>query len=158
MRVLGISIGTRSNGTAVLNGAELEAAQIHSFNERWSKGKIAAIIAIFDRYTQKHAIEKIVVKTPKSSHYTLALKQLIKAIDTYVKSQGCMLEYTTIEHIKAAEPAIKTRRHIREFVVAKYPELIHEMRKDIKNKQPYYMKLFEATIVADISTRTTDDR
>lgn len=157
MRVLGISIGTRSNGVAVLNGSELEAAQVHSLNERWSKGKIAAIIAIYDKYTRKYNIDKIVVKAPKSSHFTLALKQLIKAIDEYVKQQGCLVEYTTIEKIKTAEPTIKNRRHIREFVVTKYPELIHEMRKDIKNKQPYYMKLFEATIVADICNRMRDD-
>lgn len=156
MRLLGISIGTRSNGIAVLNGNELEAAQVHSLNERWSKGKIVAIIAIYDKYTRKYSIDKIIVKSPKSSHFTLALKQLIKAIDAYVKQQGCLVEYTTIEKIKAAEPTIKNRRHIREFVVAKYPELIHEMRKDIKNKQPYYMKLFEATIVADIGNRVDD--
>ncbi len=152
MPVLGISIGTRRNGVAVIRGSELESAQIHSICGKWSSKKREAFIGVFRRYVSRYCIDTIVIKIPKQSHFTLALKQLIRAVDEYVKKQGCLIEYTTIENIKHAEPSIKNRNHLREFVVSRYPELAHEKNRDIRNKQPYYMKLFEATIVAHIES------
>lgn len=146
--ILGISLGTRTNGIAIINGKELEVAHVHAFNERWSKVKLAAIMAVYDRYVREHAVRSIVVKIPKSSHLSLAIKQLIRAIDAYIKKQGCLVEYTTITKIKAKEPGVKNKRELWNLVVERYPMLIHEMRREVKNRQPYYTKLFEAVIVA----------
>jgi hypothetical protein len=157
MVVLGISIGTRRNGIAVIKKEQLEIAQIHSLNERWSKSKIAAIVSQYDKYVRQFEVSKIIIKVPKPSHFSLALKQLLKAVDTYVKKQGCLVQYITIKDIKTAQPSIRVRRDLRTFVVDKYPVLIHEMNKDIKNRQPYYMKLFEAVVIADISIRTESE-
>lgn len=150
MVVMGISIGTRLNGIAVIAGNEFEAAQMFSICGRWSPKKIDGFLRVYKRYIRRHRVSIVVIKIPKPSHFTLALKQLIRAVDTYVKKQGCLIEYTTIEQIKKAEPSIKNRNDVREFVVATYPELLLTKHKDIQNKQPYYMKLFEATIVAHI--------
>lgn len=161
MRVLGVSIGTRRNGVAVISGTELEVAHIHSICGRWSNKKAVAFLNLYKRYVKRYRITTVIIKIPKPSHFTLALKQLIRLIDQYVKSQGCLIEYMTIEQIKEQEPFIKNRTHLRERVVERFPELLHEKHKDIQNKQPYYMRLFEAVLVADIQSRSnlsnTDD-
>lgn len=100
MTVLGISFGTRRNGVAVLSGTELFAAQVHSICGKWSPKKRDAFIGIFRRYIRHYQISKVIIKVPKKFHFTLGLKQLIAALDSYVKSQGCLIAYTTIEQIK----------------------------------------------------------
>lgn len=150
--ILGISLGTRHNGLAVVQGKQLEAAQVHSFNARWSKSKLNAILSLYDRYVREYHIHKMIVKIPKASHLSLAIKQIIRAIDMYVKQQGCLVEYTTITKIKSSELKIKNKRDLRKIVVELYPMLIYEMQKEIKNQQPYYTKIFEATIAAHIES------
>ncbi|SJZ77790.1 hypothetical protein SAMN04488132_104227 [Sediminibacterium ginsengisoli] len=152
MRVLGISIGTRRNGFAVIADNVLEVAHVRSRRDRWSPKKLQSLLTLYTRYIRRHHITNIVVKTPKHSHFTAALKQLIKALETYAKERGCLVQLTTIEHIKSQEPSIKNRNHLREFVVATYPKLVDKKDKDIKNRQPYYMKMFEATIVAHLES------
>ena len=154
MAVLGISIGTRRNGIAVIRAGQLEAAKMHSLVDRWSPHKSKAILATYDKYVQRYSVRTIVVKTPKASHFTLAIKQLIRELNAYVLKQGCLIEYKTIEHIKAAEPSIKNRNKIFHLVVEKYPLLSRELRMETKNKHPYYyMKMFEAVIVAHLHIR-----
>lgn len=158
MPILGVSIGTRRNGVAVIGNGELKEAQIHSFNERWSKRKIAAIVAIFEKYIHQYNIRTIVIKPPKKSHYSLAIKHLLTAIDAYVKSKGCLVDYMNITQIKQHEPAIRNKTQMREIVVQKYPLLKREFLKDIRNRQPYYVKLFEAATIADIVDRRRCDQ
>jgi hypothetical protein len=158
MPILGISIGTRRNGIAIIVTGELKEAQIHTFNERWSKWKLAAIVAIFARYIQQYHIEQVVIKPPKYSHYSLSLKHLLKAVDAYVKSKGCLVEYMNLPQIKQHEPEIRTKLHLRELVVSRYPILKQEFIKDSRNRQPYYVKLFEAVMVADITDRKRCDQ
>jgi hypothetical protein len=158
MPILGISIGTRRNGIAVIDTGELKEAQIHTFNERWSKWKLAAIVSIFRRYMQQYNIEQVIIKSPKQSHYSLALKHLIAAVDAYVKSKGCLVEYMDFSQIKQHEPDIRNKLHLRELVVSRYPVLKREFIKDSRNRQPYYVKLFEAVVVADITDRKRCDQ
>lgn len=99
MPTIGISIGTRRNGIAVIKNRKLRTAQVHTLNERWSKHKLAAFISLYDRYIQQYNVSVVVVKSPKSSHFTLAIKELLKALDSYAKKQGCRIKYTTITQI-----------------------------------------------------------
>lgn len=152
MVVLGISIGTRRNGVAILDGI-LKEAQVHSFNERWSKEKGKVIIGMFQKYVEHYRATHIIVKVPKASHFSLALKQLIGSLDKYCKSKGCLVEYVDITAIKQMEPCIVNKLTLRQIVVDRYPELTLELNREIKNKQPYYIKVFEAVIVSDLLLR-----
>lgn len=149
MAILGVSVGTRRNGIAVIKDDELHAAQVHTLNDRWSNHKCAALIALYHKYVRDYRVRLVIVKTPKPSHFTLALKQLIRALDAYVKKQGCLVEYTTIQQMKAQEPAIKNKRELGQVVAERYPILVHEFHRELKLKQPYYTKLFEAVMAAD---------
>jgi hypothetical protein len=148
MTILGISIGTRRNGIAVLRERKLEQAHVHTFNERWSTPKCVAILALYKKYLCDHDIAHVVVKIPKPSHFSLAIKQLIKGLNEYVSNHGCLIEYRTLEDIKRADPSITNRTTLRTKAVQHYPILAHELRKDSNNKHPYYNKLFEAVIAA----------
>jgi RNase H-fold protein (predicted Holliday junction resolvase) len=148
MAILGISIGTRRNGVAVIRQESLEAAQVHTLNDRWSGHKLAAIMSLYAKYVREYNVRVIIIKTPKPSHWSLAIKQLLRAIDAYIKKQGCLVEYTTIDKMKAKEPAIRNKRDLRRMVVELYPILIHELNRDLKVKQPYYAKLFESVMAA----------
>lgn len=152
MVVLGISIGTRRNGVAILDGI-LKEAQVHSFNERWSREKGDVIIGTFQWYIEHYGATHVIVKVPKASHFSLALKQLIGSLDKYCNSRGCLVEYVDIKAIKQLEPYIVNKQTLRQIVVDRYPELTLELNKEIKNKQPYYIKVFEAVIVSDLLQR-----
>lgn len=147
---LGISLGTKQSGVAVLSTKELHSSKVHSFHGRWSEEKICSIIRMIEKYLTEYYIGRIVIKMPRPSYQSEAIQQLLDRITDRASVDNCTVHYITINDIKTREPQIKTRRDLRLMVVGRYPELTTAMRKDEKNKYHYYTKLFESILAAEI--------
>jgi hypothetical protein len=102
---------------------------------KWSPAKIDKFIRVYKRYIRRYSVSLVIINVQKSSHFSLALKQLIRVVEEYLKKQGCRIEYLTIEQIKQYEPSIKNRNDLREYVVSEYPDLLHKKLKDVRNRQ-----------------------
>lgn len=149
MVVLGISIGTRVTGIAIINDTELIAWQSHTFPAQWSKAKMEQIINRYEKYIRTHKVTMVVIKIPRLSHHNNALKSLLSKLRSLIAFHGCLMDYTTLNELKTALP-IQNSFDIQTFIVRQYPVLIPEYNRERVNKRPYHHKMFEAVLIAHI--------
>ncbi|MGZ3814079.1 MAG: hypothetical protein ACXVJG_19210 [Mucilaginibacter sp.] len=150
MVILGISIGTRSSGIAILDNGELTAWNTLSFRNVWSERKADKIVAKYDAYLKKHKVTAVVLKIPPFTHHTEAILSLIKRIQEMVVYHGCMVEYTTKAEIKQALPEARNTKDLINHAATLYPILAVEQTQELANKNSYHDKMFEAVIVAHL--------
>ena len=149
MVVLGISIGTRVTGIAIINNTELIAWQSHTFPAQWSKAKMEQIINRYEKYIRTHKVTMVVIKIPRLSHHNNALKNLLSKLRSLVSFHGCLMDYTTLNELKTTLP-IQNSFDIQTFIVRQYPVLLPEYNRERVNKRPYHHKMFEAVLIAHI--------
>ena len=146
MIVLGISLGTRTTGIAVLRHRELleyrtltiRAAETH---------KQAATIA---RYIMQYRIVMVVIKIPPLSHLTEKLRKMLKSFASLFEYHGCMVQYKDTEAIKRQIPTIRNKEGLIRFVSETYTVLSPVQARHSANKQNYHYKMFEAVAAAHL--------
>jgi RNase H-fold protein (predicted Holliday junction resolvase) len=149
MVVLGISIGTRVTGIAIINDTELIAWQSHTFPAEWSKAKMEQIINRYEKYIRTHRVTMVVIKIPRLSHHNNALKNLLSKLRSLIAFHGCLVDYTTLNEIKTTLP-IQNSFDIQRFIVRQYPVLLPEYNRERVNKRPYHHKMFEAVLISHL--------
>ncbi|MBW4891135.1 hypothetical protein KXQ82_15525 [Mucilaginibacter sp. HMF5004] len=149
MVILGISIGTRTSGIAILSNRSLVSWDTLSFKDSWSQQKGSYIISKYERYMKEHNVTMVVLKIPRISHHTDAIIDLINKIGSIIYP-GCMVEYKTQAEIKAAIPEIKNSRDLMNHTATLYPILERHKHRELQNKNSYHDKMFEAVLVAHL--------
>ncbi|WP_295794688.1 hypothetical protein [Mucilaginibacter sp.] len=150
MIILGISIGTRTSGIAIISDKGLMSWNTLSFKSSWSEKKGEAIISKYEKYLEQHDVTAIILKVPRLSHHSAAIISLLKQIDTIVKSHGCMVDYKSQADIKAAIPAIKNGQDLIAHTTLHYPILQRAQHRELTNRNNYHDKMFEAVLVAHL--------
>jgi hypothetical protein len=149
MVVLGISIGTRVTGIAIISNAELIAWQSHTFPAQWSRAKMEQIVSRYEKYIRTHRVTMVVIKIPRLSHHNRALKNLLARLRSLISFHGCLMDYTTLNELKTTLP-IQNSFDIQRYVVQQYPVLLPEYSREQVNKRPYHHKMFEAVLIAHL--------
>lgn len=153
MVVLGISIGTRITGIAIISDmdkTELIAWQSHTFPAQWSKSKMAQIITRYEKYIKNHRVTMVVIKIPRLSHHNKAIQNLLSKLRSLIAFHGCMMDYTTLNELKGKMPQIQNSSGIQDYAVSQYPVLLPEYARERVNKKPYHHKMFEAVVIAHL--------
>jgi Holliday junction resolvasome RuvABC endonuclease subunit len=151
-RVLGISLGTRKVGLAIVNRRRLPFCASKTFQELWSQKKLQKITTLIERYINTYQISFIAIKIPTLAVPAPALTELQTAIEQLATEKGIAVHIYTIADIKKAH-GLKIRTNKKEFMqqtVERFPALKDRYEREIKNKISHYNKLFEAAAVADI--------
>jgi len=147
MVVLGISLGSRTTGIAVIKDNELLVAR--SVTVRNKKSTVHT--ATLSRYIQQYKIFLVVIKMPPLTHISERIKELLSHCLTLFQYHGCMVEYKDTKNIKETMPEITNKLDMIKFVTITYPGLVPEMTKELSNKNKYHQKMFEAVMVAHVS-------
>lgn len=150
MVVLGISIGTRTSGIAIISKDGLVSWNTISFKDKWSEEKGAYIVSRYERYLKKHNATVVVLKIPRMSHHTEAILSLLDRLQSIINQHGCMVIHKTQADIKAAIPNMKNSRDLMAHAAATYPILIPEQTRELASRNRYHDKMFEAVIVAHL--------
>ena len=154
---LGISIGTRTIGFAVLYNNELLDWRIKTFPGKWTEKKQERILRMFERLlSDRYRITSITLKAPIPALCSENIMRLVKAIQKLAKSKQIHISYCTVQELKRRYMETVTRTNKEVFISAlmqKYPELTGYDRYRAK-RQVYYTKLFEAIVCAEIAQET----
>jgi RNase H-fold protein (predicted Holliday junction resolvase) len=150
MTILGISIGTRTSGIAIMSDRGLLSWNTLSFKSAWNEKKGEAIVKKYQKYLHHHQVTAVVLKVPRVSHHTDAILTLLKRIDQIIKSHGCMVTYKTQSDIKVAVPHIKNGKDLIEHTTSLYPVLHRAQSRELTNRNNYHDKMFEAVLVAHL--------
>ena len=150
MVILGISIGTRTSGIAIISKRGLISWNTLSFKNTWSEQKANAIVKKYQQCLQNHTVTVVVLKIPRISHHTDAILDLLDKVNAIVAKHGCMVEYKTQAEIKHAIPEIKNSNDLINYTASLYPVLQGAQTKELTNSNKYHDKMFEAVIVAHL--------
>ncbi len=149
--ILGISLGTRSVGLAVISHGALIHWHTHSFPGAWSEQKGSTIIERCDAIISQFRIKRVLVKVPPWHHHNPAISTLLRALLKTFQCYGCMVDYKTKEELKRFVPEVQNRDSLLKYVVNRYPALEPEYEREAPLRRPYHTKMFEAVLGAHVA-------
>ena len=158
--VLGLSVNTRMLGLAVISGNLLVDYQIKLRKEPWTPRKRELILTSLQPWCTSYSINSVALSIPYEKQTSTNHKELLESIKKHFckrKITLCAYPPKTL-HSFCDEGGTKTKKEMMRKVVEKYPELIHCFRKEMGNKNKYYVKLFEAVGVATIHSQRMKEK
>lgn len=153
--ILGISLGTRLVGLAVVFDGELTDFRVRTFYGAWSNEKRGEIMRSIERTIKRYGIKKVVVKTPKSYHCSQNINDLTNDLIALgerlkIKVMVCTISMI-LRHNK--EQDLKNKKLLIQSILYKYQhqkQLAQLYAKEQLNHAPYYVKLFEAIACTEL--------
>jgi hypothetical protein len=159
-KVLGLSLNTRMVGLAVISGTLLIDYQISLKKGSYGDIKREKIIASLQTWCTSYTIISIALAIPHEKHSNSKINELLESLQAYFSEKKVSI--TTyppkILHHFCEENVSKTKKRGMKGLTEIYPELIHCYNKEMRNKNKYYVKLFEAVAVATLESRKLKKR
>lgn len=143
--ILGISPGTRYIGIAFLRNGILYDWKIKSYKGIWSEEKLLKVMSYIESVIEAHVVEHIACKVPHIGRSSFGLKLLIEKITSIAEKYNAKLHLYTIKELKDLFTAgLENKSALVRYLADNLPELRHLLTKELRNKNVYYVKVFEA--------------
>lgn len=155
MPILGISTNTRLFSMAIIKRNSLVDYSIHLHKSSWSPSKVDKIVTSLEPCVRRYSIKSVVLSIPYAHHQTKEFKHLISCIRRYFEAKEIPV-YTKIPealYSLCSPQQKKTKKEIMKTLVQRFPELRYCYQKELRNKNKYYIKLFEAVAVAALQAQ-----
>lgn len=148
---IGLSIGTRRIGIAVIQSTFLQAYKVLTFRGRWSQSKLTCIIDKLAELVLPYGCI-VGIKVPQRPYCTQELQEIISVFLELLRRHEIPYRLFTINDLKAhCFPYEKSnKRMLVQCIGTKYQELFFKYQLETSNKHLHYTKLFEATVAAEI--------
>ena len=150
MAILGISTNTRLLGLAIIDQGRLVDYLIRLHKSPWSASKANLIISSLEPCVRKYCIKSVALSIPPLHHQTREYHELIARMKEYFDANDIPLSF--IEHPLiyscCPEGVRKTKKHIIQTLSEQFPILRYCAEKELRNKNKYYIKLFDALAAA----------
>lgn len=143
--ILGISPGTRYIGIALQRNGILYDWRIKSYKGVWSEEKLLKVVTYIETLIVTHVVEHIACKIPHMGRCSEGLKLLIEKIKSIAKKCNSKIHLYSIAELKALfTTSIQNKGALVSYLAETLPELRHLLKKEMRNKNTYYVKVFEA--------------
>lgn len=152
MGTLGISTNTRLLGLAIISQGGLVDYSIHLHKSSWSPAKATTIVTSLEPCVRQYCIKRVVLSIPYAHHQTEAFRYLIYSIREFFEAKNIPVYAETPEAIHSLYPPgqKKTKKALMSSLALQFPQLTYCYHKEMRNKNKYYIKLFEAVAVATL--------
>jgi hypothetical protein len=147
--VIGVSLGTRLAGIAIMKRNELMLYKVRAFKEPWSKQKQNEILRLFDKLYDQYGVQYLTIKLVPSLHSSKALDELTKSLMARAKKLGIMVSSYSLHDIRKSL-SLGKKQNLNEYVAFKYVELRREYEKEQNSLNPYHSKMFEAIACCEL--------
>jgi len=149
---LGISTNTRLLGLAIISQGGLVDYSIHLHKSSWSPSKVTAIITSLEPCVRQYCIKNVVLSIPYAHHQTNQFKHLISCIKAYFEAKNIKVFTKETEAIYTLCPPgqKKTKKALMAALTLQFPQLSYCYQKEMRNKNKYYIKVFEAVAVTTL--------
>lgn len=116
------------------------------FTGSWSTGKLKRIVFILERIIEENRINCIAVKINPDLHSSESIDLIHGAIKMVANQKHILFYEYSIEELKmgCGKDTPKNKGEMIQMVVEIYPHLAVEYQRQIRIRNPYYVKLFEA--------------
>jgi len=146
VKILSIVPGTKYLGTALFYGSELRDWGIKVLNAKGTKEKIKKAKEIISDFIEKYEPQVLALKKLDLKKSSKNLNSLVRKIKEFAKRKNLFICQMKLSEIK--ESILPQRRinkkELAQIMVSRYPELLFDFKKEEKNKNSYYERMFEA--------------
>lgn len=152
IKIIGVSPGTRYIGYAIFYGSELRDWGIKNIESKWSKEKMAKIMAFISDLIGQHNPNVLSVKALHPSRSSPNLNQFvcrIKEISKRKKLRMCQYPIKELETFFYQNGRIN-KSVLAEKVAEEYPVLSYELNREKTIRNPYYVRMFEAVALGSL--------
>ncbi len=154
-KVLGLSLNTRMVGLAVIGGTLLIDYQISLRKGAWSLNKRNKVLTSLQSWCTSYTIINIALATPHENQSNEQINELLESIKAHCKSNKikiCSYPPQAVYRF-CEENQPRTKKEVMKKMCELYPELLTCFNKEKRNKNKYYVKLFDAVALATIHSR-----
>lgn len=148
--VIGVSLGTRIAGIAVMKRRELLVYKVKTFKGVWSKKKQNEILKLFDKLYNHYDVKCLTVKIVSPLHSSEPVDELTSCLINRAKDSGIKVITYPLHEIKKSI-GINKKQSLSEYIAGKYIELRKEYEQEQNSFNTYYTRMFEAIAVAGIA-------
>jgi len=153
LKIIGINPGTRYLGISVFQDSDLRDWRIKVFQEKWSEHKIKkiknTILSLIDEYEPN----VLALKKLHPSRSSKNLRLLTTWIKELCRRKGLRILQFSIKELEDFFLLNEklNKKNLTKKISSEYPELIHQINKENNNKNPYFIRMFEAVALSSMS-------
>lgn len=149
-------MNTRMVAFAIIRGTFLERYQISLHKGVFNTEKNDRILKRLQTLTRKYTITNVAILLPYKKHSTNHIESLLESVETHFTKQSISVctYYSEALHDIGEEEEPKTKKTMMESVSKIYPQLQRLYQRERRNKNKYYVRLFEAVGLALIHSQS----
>ena len=153
--ILGLSVNTRMLGLAVISGNRLVDYHIQLRKDAWTPRKRELILASLQPWFERYSIKNVALSIPYEKQTSSQTKELLASLKSYFSQKKIPLSSYPSKTLYSIcqEAETKTKKEMMRKLTEEYPELLLAYTREMRNKNKYYVKLFEAVGVAMIHSK-----
>lgn len=146
IKILSIIPGTRYLGVALLSGTLLKDWRIKVLNTKEAQNKARKAKKIIFDFIERYHPQLLAIKKLDPKRSSKKLDSLAQKIREFAKREKLAVRQMELSEIKKFIVGKRriNKKEIAELMVSRYPELVFEFKKEKKNKNTYYERMFEA--------------
>lgn len=144
--ILGVSFSSRMLGLAVLQSDSLIDYSVKLFKESWSPAKMDRMLSSLTFAIDNYNITDMVLSIPPVNYQAGPFQELwieIAALGHTKSLNVKMYRQAELQALCGNEERM-TRKAMMEAIMSSYPELEPFYKKENRNRNKYYHKMFEA--------------
>ena len=147
--ILGLSLGTSHIGVAVISNDRLIHWQVRKFKGPWNPTRPEQLLEFIMGIVGKYEVREIAVKLPTKAHFSKRLIHIVADLGMYAAfSHLCIQSYRIHDLKQSLGERSLNKRHLMKIACERFPVLERTYQKELANKKPYHVKMFEAIIAA----------
>jgi len=146
--ILGVSLGTRIVGFAVMRNGELVNYRIKCFKERWTKAKRDTIVTYVKKLDEYYSITAVAIRACEPIRSSTRLNTLTENIKKELGNYNAkVFAYSMVTVKLGLGIPHANKKGLMEFIAEKYG-LRRIYLKEINNRHSYYERMFESIALA----------
>ncbi len=155
LRILAINPGSRYIGFAAFRGPELIDWGVRVVSAQTPRGEVRAAGRIIAETLERFQSDVLAVKRLHASRTSPSLDRLTDSMMKLSRLRKVQVRQYSIAQLKSDLcPGTKSnKRRLTAEVAALYPVLIRFMQKELGNRNPYYIRMFEAVALGIVCYR-----
>jgi len=154
-RILAVNPGTRYIGFAAFRGSELLDWGVRVVSAQTPRGRVWVGTRIVRETIERFQPDTLAVKRLHASRSSTSLDRLADSIRKLARRRKLGLYRYSITELKDAlcSEAEGNKRRLAEAVAATYPILSRYFQKELANRHPYHLRMFEAVALGIVCYR-----
>lgn len=147
-------------GFAAFRGPELLDWGVRVISAKTPRGGIRVANQIVKHSIERFQPDTLALKRLHSSRSSSALDRLTDSICQIARIRKIKIHQYSITELKKTlcSETKSNRRRLATEVSAAYPVLSHELQKEIGNRNPYYLRMFEAVALGIVCYRRSAEK